>query len=122
MTLRRSFWIAAVALSSVAVERAGVAAPTGEQVIAGQVDVARQGAQTTITASDNSVIRFQSFDIGAQESVIFVQPDARARFHAGRIRQIVGPEPRGFGKRRAGLRHVSRGVGRFARRGVEARQ
>ncbi len=56
----------AVAIASFALPHASVAGPSGEQVVAGQVAISREGTQTTITASDNSVIRLDSFDVGAR--------------------------------------------------------
>jgi filamentous hemagglutinin family protein len=53
------------------------------------VEIARQGAQTTITASNNAVIRFESFNVEAQESVRFIQPDERSRV----LNQIFGSDP-----------------------------
>lgn len=86
---RRNACLAALALSSLALPDASFAGPTGEQVVAGQVQVSRQGTQTTIEASNNSVIRFDSFDVGAQESVVFVQPDARSRV----LNHVLGNDP-----------------------------
>src|SRR5215510_8110822 len=86
---RRSVWPRALAISSCALAGASLAGPSGEQVVAGQVDVARQGAQTTITASNNAVIRFESFNVEAQETVRFIQPDERSRV----LNQIFGSDP-----------------------------
>jgi len=55
------------------------AGPRGAQVVTGDVGIQQNGLQTTITASDGAIIRFQSFDIGANEAVRFVQPGAAAR-------------------------------------------
>ena len=65
------------------------AGPRGEQVVAGQASVTREGAQTTIRASDNAVLRFESFDIGVAEGVRFIQPSERSRV----LNQILGSEP-----------------------------
>src|SRR3954471_10740122 len=56
-----------------------MAGPQGAQVVRGNVDISRNGNQTLIRASRNSIINYRSFDIGASESVRFVQPDASSR-------------------------------------------
>ena len=55
-----------------------IAAPTGEQVVAGSASFVRDGALTQITAADNTIINYQSFDIGALETVQFIQPGVDA--------------------------------------------
>ncbi|MEO0482005.1 MAG: filamentous hemagglutinin N-terminal domain-containing protein [Planctomycetota bacterium] len=55
------------------------AGPRGAQVVSGDVGIQQNGLQTTITASDGAIIRFQSFDIASNEAVQFVQPGASAR-------------------------------------------
>ena len=55
------------------------AAPEGEQVARGNVTFARNGNETIINASNGSIINYRSFDIGASESVRFIQPDAASR-------------------------------------------
>ncbi len=66
-----------------------VAAPQGAQVVAGQANVAQQGATTTITAGHNSVIQYQSFNVGPQETVRFVQPGPSARV----LNRVTGFSP-----------------------------
>ena len=66
-----------------------VAGPSGERVVRGTVQIARDGATTTITASNNSIINFRSFDIAADESVRFVQPGAQSRV----LNRITGGSP-----------------------------
>lgn len=56
-----------------------VAGPEGAQVSRGNVSIDRNGSQTIIRASDGSIINYRSFDIGANESVRFIQPNAEAR-------------------------------------------
>jgi filamentous hemagglutinin family protein len=53
--------------------------PTGGNVVAGQVTIISAPQSTVITASDNSVVRWNSFDVGAGGTVQFVQPDSAAR-------------------------------------------
>lgn len=51
--------------------------PTGGDVVAGQGAIAQDGAAMTITqATDQMTINWQSFSIGAGNSVTFVQPSA----------------------------------------------
>lgn len=66
-----------------------LAAPTGESVQAGSADFARGGDLTTITASNGAIINYQSFNIGAAETVQFVQPDAASRV----LNRITGADP-----------------------------
>lgn len=56
-----------------------LAGPKGEQVASGQASFSRQGSLTTITASNNSIINYKSFNIGAGETVRFIQPSATSR-------------------------------------------
>lgn len=53
--------------------------PAGEQVVAGQASFSRSTGLTEITAADNTIINYQSFNVGAGETVRFVQPGADAR-------------------------------------------
>ncbi len=70
---------------------AGTAAgqPAGEQVVAGQASFSRSGNLTEITAGDNTIINYQSFNIGANETVRFVQPGADARV----LNRVLGRDP-----------------------------
>jgi filamentous hemagglutinin family protein len=69
--------LTAAALSLVAT--AAHAGPLGEQVTAGSADVLRSGATTTIKQSTQNVsIKWDSFNVGQQETVNFVQPSASA--------------------------------------------
>ncbi len=55
------------------------AQPAGENIVAGNVGITRNGNLTQITASNGAAINWQSFDIGAGHTVQFLQPDASAR-------------------------------------------
>lgn len=55
------------------------AAPENPTVKHGQASFEANGGQTTITAGNNAVIDYSSFNIGADESVRFIQPGERAR-------------------------------------------
>lgn len=55
------------------------AEPTGGRVTAGNASIASSGTTTTITqTSDRAVINWNTFDIGAAETVRFTQPSAQA--------------------------------------------
>ncbi|MHC4501232.1 MAG: two-partner secretion domain-containing protein [Planctomycetota bacterium] len=53
-----------------------LAGPEGAQVVNGQVSFEQSGYNTTITASDRSIINYNSFDIARPEIVKFVQPSS----------------------------------------------
>ena len=54
------------------------AGPEGAQVINGQVSFQQSGNNTTITASDQAIINYSSFDIAQPEIVNFIQPNSNA--------------------------------------------
>ncbi len=71
------------------------ALPTGAQVVAGQAGIAQSGNQMTVTqGSDKAIINWQSFNIGANAAVQFIQPSTSAvalnRVIAGDASQIHG--------------------------------
>lgn len=66
-----------------------LANPTGQQVVAGSATFAQQGATTTITASNNAIINYQTFNIAQGETVRFVQPTAASRV----LNRIQGNAP-----------------------------
>jgi filamentous hemagglutinin family protein len=55
-----------------------IAGPEGAQVINGQVTIQQSGLNTTINASDQSIINYNSFDIARPEVVRFIQPGSDA--------------------------------------------
>lgn len=66
------------------------AAPTGGQVVAGQATISQSGTTTTINqATDRAAIHWQSFGIGANESVRFNQPSASSIA----LNRILGQDP-----------------------------
>jgi len=77
-TVKASFMMALTLSWTVMPSTALLAAPTGEQVIAGNASFHRDGALTQITAANNTIINYQSFDIGSAETVQFIQPGANA--------------------------------------------
>lgn len=67
-----------------------LAAPSGGQVSAGVGSIAQAGVNTTITQnSQNLAINWQSFGIGANEAVNFVQPNATAIA----LNRVLGQDP-----------------------------
>lgn len=56
-----------------------LAGPDGARVVRGNVNISRNGAETVIRASHNSIINFRSFDIGRGETVRFLQPNSQSR-------------------------------------------
>lgn len=90
----RSRWAFGGAFSGGLLALAGVAVGqvqgvAGEQVAAGQARFVRFGNNVTITAANNTIINYNSFNIRAGESVNFVQPDALARV----LNRINSAEP-----------------------------
>jgi len=73
-----------------------LAGPSGEQVVAGTVGVARPDANTTTVTqgSSSAVVNWHSFSVDGQEYVQFVQPGAQAailnRVTGGNASQILG--------------------------------
>lgn len=55
------------------------AQPSGATVISGSASVATQVGITTVTAGNNSILKWNSFDLGASQTVEFVQPSAASR-------------------------------------------
>ncbi|HVT73469.1 MAG TPA: autotransporter-associated beta strand repeat-containing protein, partial [Lacunisphaera sp.] len=53
--------------------------PEGGTVVAGAATIANAANSTVITAGNNSVLRWSSFNVGADHTVQFVQPGASAR-------------------------------------------
>jgi filamentous hemagglutinin family protein len=85
---------AAVALALVSVNPAWMAssqaAPTGGQVAAGIATIQQSSAQSTIInqATSRAALNWQSFSVGAGESVVFRQPSASAVA----LNRVVGPD------------------------------
>jgi len=55
-----------------------LAGPEGAEVVHGQVSFQQSGLNTTIHASDKSIINYRSFDIARPEVVQFMQPSSSA--------------------------------------------
>ncbi|HTO58332.1 MAG TPA: filamentous hemagglutinin N-terminal domain-containing protein, partial [Pseudomonadales bacterium] len=79
-----------LALVGVVGATAADAGPNGGQVTAGTGTIEQAGSTTTIDQSSNKLaINWQSFDIGAGESVRFNQPSAQAIA----LNRILGQDP-----------------------------
>lgn len=71
------------------------AGPLGGTVTAGSAQISTEGATTTVQqSSQNTIINWQTFDIGANEAVRFFQPDSTSvalnRVLGGDASQIMG--------------------------------
>ncbi len=78
-SVRKAAVLAAFAGGVMGVASLSAAAPAGEQVVRGNATFDRNGNTTTITASNGSIINYGSFDIGLNETVRFIQPNASSR-------------------------------------------
>jgi filamentous hemagglutinin family protein len=66
------------------------ARPSGGSVVAGSAAITQGGNVTSIDqASQRAAINWRSFDIGAQQQVIFHQPGASAVA----LNRVIGPDP-----------------------------
>jgi len=66
------------------------ALPTGPQVVAGQASVSSTANQMTVNqGSDKAILNWQSFDIGANAGVRFVQPGA----NSVALNRVLGNDP-----------------------------
>ena len=64
--------------------------PAGGVLVVGAASISTQGARLTVTqTSQNAAINWQSFNVGAAESVQFVQPNAQAVA----LNRVVGADP-----------------------------
>ena len=66
------------------------ARPTGGVVVGGSAAISATASATVINqASQRAAINWQSFDVGSQQSVQFVQPNSSAVA----LNRVVGPNP-----------------------------
>lgn len=78
-SVRLAAGLAAGVILSVGIVSGVQAAPAGGQVTAGQGSIVQNGANTTITQmSDKLAVNWQSFNIGQQEKVQFIQPTSQS--------------------------------------------
>ncbi|MEO6280869.1 YDG domain-containing protein [Roseateles sp.] len=63
--------------------------PSGLQVAAGQASAQTQGGVLTVTNSANAILNWQSFSIGTQNAVRFVQPSASSQV----LNRVTGSDP-----------------------------
>ena len=78
------------ALRALPAAPAANALPTGAQVVAGQASVTQAANRMTVhQGSDKAILNWQSFDIGANAGVRFVQPHA----NAVALNRVLGNDP-----------------------------
>ena len=68
---------------------AQAALPTGAQVVSGQASISTAGNSMTVTNSAGAVLNWQSFSIGAGQSVRFEQLNAQSQV----LNRVVGRDP-----------------------------
>lgn len=66
-----------------------MAGPEGAKVVAGEASINQQGNRTVIRAGDRTIIDYTRFNVGSNEFVRFIQPNATARV----LNRISGAEP-----------------------------
>ena len=94
-TIARRRMVAALATAfaaqfALAAPPAATALPTGGQVVAGQASIQQAGAAMTIRqATDQAILNWQSFNIGASASVNFIQPGASSVA----LNRVLGTDP-----------------------------
>ncbi|MDZ4253377.1 MAG: filamentous hemagglutinin N-terminal domain-containing protein [Sulfuritalea sp.] len=94
-TIARSRMVAALATAfaaqfALAAPPAATALPTGGQVVAGQASIQQAGAAMTIRqATDQAILNWQTFNIGASASVNFIQPGASSVA----LNRVLGTDP-----------------------------
>ena len=83
--------LALMALLAGFVPTLALAAPSGPQVVAGSASVLAPTSTSTVVTqtSQNAIINWQSFSIGAGEAVRFVQPGASAVA----LNRVIGADP-----------------------------
>ncbi len=65
------------------------AAPKGGHVVSGSATFQQDGNLTIVTAGNRSIINYQSFNVGANEIVRFVQPGANSSV----LNRVLSPNP-----------------------------
>lgn len=66
-----------------------ITGPVDPRVVSGQAAFSRQGNNFTITTSRLAIINYTSFNVGSQDTVRFIQPDAQSRV----LNRITGMMP-----------------------------
>ncbi|HEY6643209.1 YDG domain-containing protein [Povalibacter sp.] len=89
--VRPSFIAQAVAAAlALSCGSAAYASPTGGAVVAGHASISSESGHTTIQQStQNAALTWQSFDVGVNESVRFVQPDS----NSVALNRVLGSDP-----------------------------
>ena len=79
-----------IAIPTATAQPAPNARPQGGSVVGGSAPISQSAADTTISQSSASaVINWQGFDIGAQQSVTYAQPDTSSTI----LNRVTGPDP-----------------------------
>ena len=63
--------------------------PSGASTVQGQASIVTQGNRMTVTTSSNAALNWQSFSIGAGQSVRFDQPNASSQV----LNRVLGNDP-----------------------------
>ena len=79
----------ALALLPVLIGGAALATPKGAQVVSGSAQIVQKGDVTTITAGNQSIIQYQSFNIAQGQTVQFIQPNSQSTV----LNRILGIDP-----------------------------
>ncbi len=79
----------ALALLPALVGGGALAAPKGAQVVSGSAQIVQKGELTTITAGNQSIIQYQSFNIAQGQTVQFIQPNSQSTV----LNRILGLNP-----------------------------
>jgi filamentous hemagglutinin family protein len=91
LSLGKSAWVGGgvAMLLAAAVSGPALAAPEGGRVERGQATIRQRGNTTVIRAADRTVINFDRFNVGRDETVRFVQPNSTSRV----LNRIAGDDP-----------------------------
>jgi filamentous hemagglutinin family protein len=65
------------------------ALPSGAATVQGQASITTQGNRMTVTSSSNAILNWQSFSIGAGQSVRFDQPTSSSQV----LNRVLGNDP-----------------------------
>jgi len=79
----------AAAFSHVANDACGQVLPSGAQVVNGTADISRDSERMVIRNSPNAILNWQSFSIGAQNTLIFLQDNANSKV----LNRVLGNDP-----------------------------
>jgi len=78
-SVRRGGLVAALLVGAALAPRLAAQVPTGPTVVSGNASVSNGQNSVTVTAGNNSVLKWASFNVGSGSLVQFVQPSSTAR-------------------------------------------